>query len=80
MVRVSVQTSDITGANEAVNPNPVVLDARTVDHYDGHDTLEIVLLERVNRVTPAVLRALGDYDCGITLAQPQGDHLVVEVQ
>ena len=80
MVRVSVQTSDITGATEAVATNPVVLDARTVDQHDGHKALEIVLLERVDRVPPAVLRSLGEHDCGITLAQPQGDHLVVEVQ
>ena len=79
MVGVSVQTSDITGATDAVEPHPVVLDARTVEH-NGHEALEIVLLERVDRVPPAVLRALGDHDCGITLAQSQGDHLVVEVQ
>ncbi|WP_245779414.1 hypothetical protein [Halostagnicola kamekurae] len=75
-----MQTSDIKGAANAVEPHPVVLDARAVDQHDGHDVLEIVLLERVDRVPPAVLRDLGDHDCGITFAQPQGDHLVVEVQ
>ncbi|WP_175507224.1 hypothetical protein [Halostagnicola kamekurae] len=47
-------------------------------HCGIHHSL--ALLERVDRVPPAVLRALGDHDYGIMFTQPQGDHLVVEVK
>ncbi|MDJ1433557.1 hypothetical protein [Halostagnicola sp. A-GB9-2] len=77
---MNVQTSDITSANEAVQSHPVVQDARVVDDHAGFETFEIVLLEHVDRVPPAVLRQLGTHDCGIKAATPQGDHLFVEVK
>lgn len=79
---MSIQTSNIEQAVEAVPSHPTVHDARLVDRRDhgGRRVLEIVLGPTVDRVPPGVLRTLADYDCGIGTVQSQGEYLVTEVR
>lgn len=75
---MNIQTAKLERGAEAVQSHPTVKDTYVTDRTTDQK-LEIVLLPQVDRVPPGVLRSLAHYDCGIASAQPQGNHITVEV-
>jgi hypothetical protein len=63
--------------------HPVVLSADVIDAPPHENSVvEVVLAANVERVPPALCRAIGDADFGIVDVSPRGNqsHKVVEVQ
>ncbi|MFW5896203.1 MAG: hypothetical protein ACOCUA_02345 [archaeon] len=57
-----------------------VMAVDAVDDQPGAAALEIVTAPRLERVPPAIVRAIGEHDHGIGIVQRQGDHWIVEVR
>jgi hypothetical protein len=67
-------------AAEHLGALPTVLAVDDVADQPAAATLEVTLVGGLERVPPAVIRAIGEHDHGVGLVQRQGGHWIVEVR
>lgn len=67
-------------AAEHLGALPTVLAVDDVADQPVGATLEVTTTAGLERVPPAVVRAIGEHDHGIGIVQRQNDHWIVEVR